>query len=133
EIAPLDALLLFKRGLNQEGDLVSNTYLAPRGRAAAGPIVFTYPIAQSSEWDIVGQRLGHKLAPGESIETFIPSDAEGLDSLSGDLEWRFQLRKGYATTRRGVTTLVQVLFNTRQVETEPPLPADPTSSARKKA
>ena len=89
-----------------------------RGTAAAGPVVFSYPAAQNSEWDMVGQNLGKTLAPGESVETFIPSDPEGLEWLSGDLEWRFHLRKGYAPSGRGVTTLVEVTFGRDEVQPE---------------
>lgn len=134
QIAPFDALLMFKRELNAAGALVSNTYVSPRGQAEQGPVVFTYPLAQNSEWDLVGQNLGHTLAPGESLETFIPSDVEGLDTLSGELEWRFHLRKGYAPTQRGVTTLVEVAFNSSRIEDEPaPIaPATPTDLKTKK-
>lgn len=119
-IAPLDALLMFKRELNREGELVSNTFLSPRGRAETGPLVFAYPAAQDSEWDMRGQQLGRKLAPGESLETFIPSDTEGLEQLAdaGELSWRFHLRKGYARSGRGVTTLVEVGFSTADVQRE---------------
>jgi hypothetical protein len=122
EVAPLDSLLLFKRELNREGELVSNTFVAPLGRLEEGPVVFAYPAAQNSEWDMRGQELGRKLAPGESLETFVPSDSAGLDELLAqeELTWRFHLRKGYAPTGRGVTTLVEVSFRADDVQAESP-------------
>lgn len=118
EIAPLDSLLVFKRELNLAGDHVSNTYLSRRGVAASGSVVFAYPAAQNSEWDMVDQELGQKLRPGESVETYIPSDSAGLETLEGELEWRFHLRKGYAPSGRGVTTLVEVTFQRSDVQPE---------------
>ena len=132
EIAPLDALLLFKREMNRDGELVSNTFLAPTGKQKEGPIVFSYPAAQNSEWDMVGQDLGRKLAPAESIETFIPSDHDGLAELDGKLVWRFHLRKGYAPSGRGVTTLVEVAFASDDIETEPEEAPQPASSKQRK-
>jgi hypothetical protein len=64
---------------------------------------------------MVGQKLGHKLGPGESMVTFIPSDEEAT-ALKGDLVWRFQFRKGYnRRSYRGVTTLIDVRFNSREI------------------
>jgi hypothetical protein len=135
QIAPLDALLLFKRVVNRAGDPVANTFLTPAGQAEAGPIVFNYPAAQDSEWDMVGQDLGRTLGPGESIETYIPSDSEGLPALAdaGELTWRFQLRKGYAPSGRGVTTLVEVNFPASAVAKEDAEPeADPAPKSGRK-
>jgi hypothetical protein len=122
-IAPLDALLAYKRAMNASGELVSNAFLVEQDQKAAGPIVFTYPLAQNSEWDLKGQRLGDELQPGESLETFIPSDPEGLDQLSGTLLWRVHFRKGYADTGRGVTTLVEVEFDRSDVQEETERPS----------
>lgn len=118
EIAPLDGLLLYKRALNQQGQIVANAFVCRAENVREGEVVFTYPASPNSEWDMRGQHLGRKLKPGESIETFIPSDVEGLDQLEGELLWRFQLRKGYAPTGRGVTTLIQVAFPAREIVIE---------------
>lgn len=128
EIAPLDGLLLYKRALNSQGNVVANAFLCRVADEREGPIVFTYPASPASEWDMLGQDLGRVLKPGESLETFIPSDLEGLDRLEGDLVWRFQLRKGYARTGRGVTTLVRVEFPHSRVEAEPAPPTGRKSS-----
>jgi hypothetical protein len=119
QIAPLDALLLYKREMNTKGELVSNTFLAPVGRELEGPVVFNFPIAASSEWDLAGQNLSQRLAPGESRETYIPSDTEGIGQLSGELVWRLQLRKGYAPSGKGVTTLVDFRFHSRDIVDAP--------------
>jgi CRISPR/Cas system CSM-associated protein Csm4 (group 5 of RAMP superfamily) len=71
-----------------------------------------------SEFRMVGQNLSIDLEPGEKLETFIPSDEEAT-SLSGDLVWRVQFRKGYnPSSKRGVTTLIDVRFNSRDVKDE---------------
>jgi hypothetical protein len=128
-IAPFDALLLYKRAINQSGTEVANNFLCRQADRVDGPVVFAYPTSQHSEWDMRGQYLGRVLQPGESLETFIPSDPEGLDGLTGELLWRFQMRKGYADTGRGVTTLVDVLFDSDDVVEEQP--SEPTAKESK--
>jgi hypothetical protein len=130
EIAPLDGLLLYKRALNREGQVVANAFVCRAEDVRDGEVVFTYPASPNSEWDMRGQHLGRVLKPGESLETFIPSDTEGLDRLQGELVWRFQLRKGYAPTGRGVTTLIQVTFPANGIEAEPVRQAGRDSSRR---
>lgn len=130
EIAPLDGLLLYKRALNREGRVVANAFVCRAEDVRDGEVIFTYPASPNSEWDMRGQHLGRVLKPGESLETFIPSDAEGLDRLQGELVWRFQLRKGYAPTGRGVTTLIQVTFPAAGIESEPTRQAGAESTHR---
>ena len=127
KIAPLDALLLYKRQMNREGTMVANTFVCRTDAQASGPVVFSFPAALNSEWDMDDQSLGRELEPGESIDTYIPSDSDGLDQLSGQLVWRFQLRKGYAPTGRGVTTLVEVKFDAADVQSEQPAAAQSTA------
>lgn len=77
--------------------------------------VLMYDHPPTSEFDIAGMDL-RPLKPGQSVETFLPSQEEDLDHLQGDLVWRFQMRKGFnPETMNGVTTLVQVLFNSSDI------------------
>lgn len=77
--------------------------------------VLMYDHPPMSEFDIAGM-VFPQLKPGESVETFLPSQEEDLDRLQGDLVWRFQMRKGFnPETMHGVTTLIEVLFNSSDV------------------
>jgi hypothetical protein len=71
-----------------------------------------------SEFVIVGQDLDRDVKPGETWDTFIPSQ-DGIVDLHGDCVWRVQFRKGYhAGTGRGVTTLVDVKFDPQEIVDE---------------
>ena len=115
EIAPLDGQLLFKRVMNESGNLVANTFVCPTSDSARDSAVLPYPHPPHSEFDLVGQNLGIQLKPGDSVETFIPCDTEGMQSLQGELVWRIHMRKGYAKSGHGVTTLVDVIFHRSEV------------------
>lgn len=118
EIAPFDAQLLYQRAMNRAGVLVANNFIRRSDQPPTGPVVYAYPASQHSEWDMRDQHLGHVLKPGESMELFIPSDWEGLDQLEGPLQWRLHMRKGYSPKGRGVTTLVDVVFNSNDIRSE---------------
>ncbi|MFG0241087.1 MAG: hypothetical protein ACF8CY_08595, partial [Gimesia chilikensis] len=61
------------------------------------------------------------LEPGQSFETFVATNEAGIDSLTGELVWRLQIRKGYnPKSHRGVTTLIDVVFNSDQIQKEVP-------------
>jgi hypothetical protein len=76
-----------------------------------------YDHPATSEWDLAGQQLGLRLAPGEAVETYLPS-AEAATSLSGPLVWRIHFRKGFSPRGYGVTALVDVLFDSTEIEWE---------------
>ena len=114
-IAPLDATLLFTRSYQSETDtLLANQLVLPADKAADAPPAYVLDHPQSSEWDLKGQRLGHRLKPGESLETYVPVDPESSAALTGDLVWRLHFRKGYnPQTGHGVSPLaaaVHALF-----------------------
>lgn len=117
---PLDAELMFRRHHNAVGDTdMANTFLVQKqDQPRRYPLVFTYDQPQLSEWDMAGQSLGKILQPGETLETYIPTTTDGIGRLSGELLWRFQLRKGHSPGGYGVTTLVDVVFTVDQIQSD---------------
>jgi len=110
-IAPLDASLVFDRRLD-DGRMLANNFVCRRGdKPNNGPVVFMFDEPPASEWDLVGQRLGTPLAPGESLETYLATTEEGIEDMSGELLWRVHLRKGYSPKGNGVTTLIEIAFS----------------------
>ena len=79
-------------------------------------VLYLYDLSPDSDWVIAGQNLDRELAPGESVELFLPS-TDGLPSeLPDHLVWRFHFRKGYnRVSFRGVTTVAEVRFGLDQV------------------
>ncbi len=120
-IAPLDPRLVFSRRYNSRGMTEAKNFVCRADdKARRGPLVFLYDHPVTSEWDFVGQQLGHVLQPGESFETYVPSAEEGLDQLMGELLWRVHFRKGYSPRGYGVTTLIEVAFRNDQIEISGP-------------
>ncbi len=120
KFAPVDPYLLFTRKSGGMGDPIqANSFIATLENQRKGtPDSNVFEMSKESEFRMVGQNLSVDLEPGEKLETFIPSDAEAT-SLSGDLVWRVQFRKGYnPSSKRGVTTLIDVRFNSRDVKDE---------------
>ncbi len=110
--APLSAPLLYKRILTKNGRFQTNNFLvAEADRKKKSPEVsYVFDMPEFSEFVMEGQNLGKALAPGESLETYIPAE-EGVELSDGMWTWRFQFRKGYhPKSFRGVTTLVDVQF-----------------------
>jgi hypothetical protein len=121
QIAPLDAPLLLTRSYQVESDTVlANQLLLPADRTSQKPAyVLDHPL--TSEWDLAGQNLGHRLKPGESLETYIPLEPGSNDHLTGDLLWRVHFRKGYHdATGNGVTTIIEVPFSTADIQPDSP-------------
>lgn len=120
--APLDRLVVYKRGFADSGVIVkTNAFLGSeteRRKGREGQLHYLYPLPEESEWLIVGQVIDDDLAPGATLETFLPSE-ENVDLTGDDLVWRFQFRKGYhPRSHRGVLTLVDVRFRADQIEDE---------------
>lgn len=68
---------------------------------------------------LLGQQADKELPPHDSYETYIASSDRGIDDLTGDLVWRVHFRKGLnAKSGRGVTTLIEVAFNSNAVVEE---------------
>jgi hypothetical protein len=115
-IVPLDAELLFRRALLDDGVPRANQFVGHTSdRQSDGALVLMYDHPTTSEWDLTGQQLGVALAPGDSVETYLPSGEAGAE-LSGPLVWRVHFRKGYSPKGYGVTTLVDVVFDVTDVE-----------------
>jgi hypothetical protein len=137
EFVPLDSVLVFSkdrdpktRELFRCENFVSR--VSDRGRRDKQS--YTYDIQPYGVWMIKDQRLDTELHPGESLESFIPTSPDRLDLLEGDLVWRFHFRKGYnPTTYRGVTTLVEVLFQSSEITEESPTPPGDDSTNERNA
>ncbi|QDT45423.1 hypothetical protein Pan241w_55430 [Gimesia alba] len=126
---PLDQKLLLTRvsGKTQESQLRANNFVSRVDQKRTdGKRVLVYDMPPSWEWNLKDQNINQEekpqnLEPGESFETYVATNEAGIDDLKGELVWRLQLRKGYnPKSHRGVTTLIEVVFNSDQIETEPP-------------
>lgn len=117
-ITPIDTnLMYFRRILNDR--IASYNVIFKNAERTQRDSKFYYTfdrLTADSEWHIAGQLTNQPLKPRESLETFIPSE-EKIDDLSGDLIWRVHFRKGHGpTTGNGVTTLIDVRFNNRDIK-----------------
>ena len=116
-IAPVDAGLLFARQLRNSGRLRANQFVCRASdKTDDGEQVLVFDHPPTSEWDLVGQQLGTPLAPGEAVEIFVPTEESGLDALTGELIWRVHFRKGYSPKGYGVTTVIEVAFDSSQIQ-----------------
>jgi hypothetical protein len=119
---PLDRTLVFKRVFlkqNNQRPLTNNFLCAVDQRHKEGNLHYVYDMPELSEFVVVGQNLDQDVKPGETWETFIPSE-ELIDDLTGDCVWRVQFRKGYnPSSGRGVTTLIDVQFHADEIVDEP--------------
>ena len=119
EFIPLDSVLVYSKDQDRKTfesfnphNFVSN--VSDRGTRAKHAYVLN--VLPNGSWIVKNQNLDEDLAPGQSLETFVPTTAEEIESLTGDLVWRVQFRKGYnRTSLRGVTTLIEVLFNSSEI------------------
>lgn len=126
---PLDQKLLLSRvpGKNPDSPMRANNFVSRIDQLHPdGERVLVYDMPPSWEWNIKGQNINQesapqKLEPGQSFETFVATNEAGIDSLTGELVWRLQIRKGYnPKSHRGVTTLIDVVFNSDQIQKEVP-------------
>ena len=115
--SPLDDLLIFKRSTKNLGEKVfaNNFLVAAENRKLLRSIFHVYDMPPHSEFAMIGQKLDTELPPGETWQTFVPSEEEAV-GLKGDLVWRVQIRKGYhPQSLHGVTTLIDVVFNSNDI------------------
>lgn len=126
---PLDQKLLLTRvpGKTPDSHLRANNFVSRVDQKKTnGERVLVYDMPPSWEWNLKGQNINQEakpqnLKPGQSFETYVATDEAGIDSLKGDLVWRLQMRKGYhPESHRGVTTLIEVVFNSDQIQPEKP-------------
>jgi hypothetical protein len=124
---PLDRRLAFTKEPDRDhfGWFKANNFVCGVGeRARHDRHVLAYDLAPDGPWGIPGANLDRELQPGEAVEAFIPTTEEGCDALSGPLVWRVHLRKGYnRQSFRGVTTLVEVTFDSNEIVDDGPLAA----------
>ncbi|HCO23061.1 MAG TPA: hypothetical protein DIT97_08380 [Gimesia maris] len=124
---PLDQKLLLSRvsGKDSDAKLRANNFLSSLDQKQTdGNRILVYDMPPSWEWNLKGQNINQEkkpqeLKPGESFETYVATNEQGIDDLKGDLVWRLQIRKGYnPKSRRGVTTLIEVVFNSSQIQSD---------------
>jgi hypothetical protein len=129
EFSPLGKELLFARHQTamDRGRDRSNTFVCPlEKKRMAGSAVLVYQHSFNDVWDLKDLKVDEWIPPGQTFETYIPTDSAGIDQLTGELVWRVHFRKGLnAKSGRGVTTMIEVVFNSDQIESpgatsEPP-------------
>ncbi len=121
EFPPLDRTLVYRRIFDpklQSEFSLNFLCKADQRKREDGERHFLYDMPEFSEFNLQGQNLDHWLTPGETWETFIPSE-EGLADLKGNWVWRVLFRKGLnPDSGRGVTTLIDVKFDGKQITAE---------------
>lgn len=129
DVVPLDRQLVYYRKPDKyrEPDKRARVryrtfnFLCPRDKHknASPPLVYIFDQPPNSGLEPKGQNLEHNLGPGQSIEAYIPTTPEGTSGLAGELLWRVHFRKGHnPKTRAGVTTLIDVVFDSSAIESE---------------
>jgi hypothetical protein len=115
-IPVLDRYLVYtKQPIGLTPGYQTNNFVARASDHRAFGYMLTHPHTDQNVLE--GQELGHELAPGETMETFIPSTPL-LDLPDEELLWRFHLRKGFSKSGRGVTTLVDIAFRPEEISDE---------------
>lgn len=118
----LDEQLLYERANDKDNasQVKANNYVCQRSECKRlGKRVPVYALPINGEWMLKDQNLNSPIAPHQTWETYIPSNDEDLSSLQGPLTWRVHFRKGYnPQSFRGVTTLVEVEFNSQDIQAE---------------
>ncbi len=116
---PYDMQLMCLRGFDKSDQVKANTFLARQDTPRSfDNIALNFDHPRDSEWNLQQQQVG-PLAPGSRAVTFVAS-CEEVDALTADTTdvlWRVQIRKGInEKSRRGVTTLIDVVFSTGDIE-----------------
>jgi hypothetical protein len=120
EIAPLDAHLLFARHGEDRFSWRANQFVCVASDKATNKRkVLVYDHVVKGEWDVKGLPLDKVLQPGDSCEYFVPTSENDLEKLNGELIWRVHFRKGYGPKGRGCTTVIEVRFNSKDIQDEP--------------
>lgn len=118
----LDEQLLYERANDKDNaaQVKANNYVCQLSECKRlGKRVPVYALPINGEWMLKDQNLNSPIAPHQAWETYIPSNDEELSSLKGPLTWRVHFRKGYnPQSFRGVTTLVEVEFNSQDIQAE---------------
>ena len=119
-IAPLDGLV-FKRDDNDFENVRSNNFACRLSqKKKGGELAFVYDLNEFDIWNLRDQHVSQEIAPGEKLETYIPTSEEGVDQLLNSDEpliWRVHFRKGYSPQNYGVTTVIEVAFESSDIGT----------------
>ena len=118
--SPLDELLVFKRSKQNRGKKVfANNFLAATGNRKQLKSIFrVYDLPTDGDFAMIGQKLNTEVSPGKTWQTFVPSEEDAVE-LKGDVVWRVHFRKGYhPASLRGVTTLIDVQFNSSDISND---------------
>jgi hypothetical protein len=117
-IAPLDGLV-FKRDDNNFDKVRSNNFACRLSqKKKGGELAFVYDLNEFDIWNLRGQNVEQEIAPGEKLETYIPTSEEGVAQLVNSDEpliWRVHFRKGYSPKNYGVTTVIEVAFESSDI------------------
>tara|TARA_R110002072_G_scaffold302710_2_gene487600 strand:- start:99252 stop:100592 length:1341 start_codon:yes stop_codon:yes gene_type:complete len=121
-IAPLDGLV-FKRDDNDFENVRSNNFACRLSqKKKGGELAFVYDLNEFDIWNLRDQNVEQEIAPGEKLTTYIPTTEEGVAQLmdSGEpLVWRVHFRKGYSPKNYGVTTVIEVAFESSDIGAAP--------------
>lgn len=120
EFPPLDRTLVYRRLFDEKLGVFSLNFLCEEDqrKLKKGIRHVVYDMPEFSEFTVVGQDLDHWVKPGETWETYIPSE-EGLAEIDGLWVWRVLFRKGLnQQSGRGVTTLIDVHFSDKDIQAE---------------
>jgi hypothetical protein len=122
DFVPLDSELVYAKDVTKSGEMFNHhNFVSNVGqRGTRAKHAYTFDLKPGGMWLIKDQHIDEKFGPGQVLETFIPTTAEEIEALEGDLVWRVHFRKGYnRTSYRGVTTLIEVLFNSSEIVDDP--------------
>lgn len=119
-IAPLDELV-FRRDDNDFENVRSNNFVCRQSqKKKGGDLVFVYDLNEFDIWNLKDQHAEKEIAPGEKLTTYIPTTEEGVAELLNSDEpliWRVHFRKGYSPKNYGVTTVIEVAFESSDIRT----------------
>jgi hypothetical protein len=117
-IAPLDGLV-FKRDDNDFENVRSNNFACRLSeKKKGGKLAFVYDLNEFDIWNLRDQHVDQEIAPGEKLTTYIPTTEEGVAQLMNSdepLVWRVHFRKGYSPKNYGVTTVIEVAFESSDI------------------
>lgn len=118
EISPLDGLL-FKRDDSDFESIRSNNFVCRQSeKKKGGELVFVYDLNEFDVWNLKDQNADYEIPPGEKLETYIPTTEDGLSAITSSdepLVWRLHFRKGYSPKNYGVTTVIEVAFESSDI------------------
>ena len=133
-IAPLDSILLYSNRIRTKQnyeEFHANNFVVGRdaNNKPVGKLLHVYDMNTNDVWDLKDQQLDKKLKPGESCVIYVPTSEKDIDKMNGGLVWRLHFRKGYSPSNRGVTTLIDIKFDSSVIQNEAPQPAGESTAS----